>query len=134
MDCLESDKLPIRANSRGRRDLVVFPVTVWLLATFDIWVGGFVWLGWFVSDMTLVDGCDFLACATARGPAHCGKIGRPTLANTKLASTVTGKIFSLIFSCRAVSASPNTICCTLLYTLRQVWKAPVWGLEERSWR
>lgn len=66
------------------------------------------------SELSSVMGCGFRACATARGPAHLGIIGRATLARTKLESTVTGRTFSLILWCRAVSASPNTMCCTLL--------------------
>lgn len=61
-----------------------------------------------------VMGCGFRACATARGPAHLGSIGRATLARTKLDKTVTGKVFSLIFSWRPTSARPKTMCCTLL--------------------
>jgi hypothetical protein len=66
------------------------------------------------SELSSVIGWGFRACATARGPAHLGNIGRATLARTKLDRTVTGKTFSLILWCRTVSATPNTMCCTLL--------------------
>lgn len=66
------------------------------------------------SEESSVMGWGFRACATARGPAHLGIIGKATLARTKLESTATGKTFSLILWCRALSASPNTMCCTLL--------------------
>lgn len=87
-----------------------------------------------VSTRSSASGFGLRAWATARGPAHCGIIGRATLARTKLERTVTGRTFSLIFSWRPVSARPKTMCWTLLYTLRQVWKAFVCGFEERSWR
>lgn len=63
---------------------------------------------------SIVTGWGLRACATARGPAHLGNMGKATLARTKLESTVTGSTFSLIFSWRAVSATPKTMCWTLL--------------------
>jgi hypothetical protein len=86
------------------------------------------------SDIVSITGRGFRAWATARGPAHCGNKGHAILARTKLPRTVTGRTFSVIFSCLAVSDSPNTTCCTLLYTRRQVLKASVWGFGERSCR
>lgn len=59
-------------------------------------------------------GRGFLACATARGPAHWGRKGHAMLASTKLPSTVTGKTFSVIFSFLALSEIPKTMCWTLL--------------------
>lgn len=59
-------------------------------------------------------GRGFLACATAKGPAQWGRIGHAMLASTKLPSTVTGRIFSVIFSFLAVSDRPKTMCWTLL--------------------
>jgi hypothetical protein len=47
----------------------------------------------------------------------------PMLASTKLARTVTGNVFSLIFSTRAESVTPKTIRWTLLYILLHVLKA-----------
>lgn len=66
------------------------------------------------SEMVSSTGRGFLACATASGPAHWGSNGHATLARTKLAKTVTGSTFSVIFSCLAVSATPKTTCWTLL--------------------
>lgn len=66
--------------------------------------------GSFASGVISLSGWGFLAWATARGPAHRGIIGSATLARTKLASTATGRTFSLIFSCRPESAMPKTMC------------------------
>lgn len=66
------------------------------------------------SSPVVSTGFGLRACATARGPAHCGIIGKATLARTKLDRTVTGNTFSLILSCRAESAKPKTMCWTLL--------------------
>lgn len=101
-------------GSLARRDFEIGLVTVFALVGFveEAFAVGFgVSLP---SELSSVMGCGFRACATARGPAHLGIIGRATLARTKLESTVTGRTFSLILWCRAVSASPNTMCCTLL--------------------
>jgi hypothetical protein len=65
---------------------------------------------WLVSDMTSAVDEGFRACAIASGPAHLGRSGTAILANTKLASTVTGSTFSLIFSGLAGSPNPKTIC------------------------
>jgi len=67
-----------------------------------------------VSAMLSTTGRGFLACATASGPAQCVKAGQAMLARTKLPRTVTGRAFSVIFSCPAASATPKTTCCTLL--------------------
>ena len=122
---LASDGGSSLVRSLCRRDLELVSVMVWLLATL---------LGAFVSDMTSAEGTAFLAWATARGPAHCGRLGRPILAKAKLARTVTGRMFSLILSCLPESERPKTICWTLLYTLRQVWNACACGAEARSCR
>lgn len=84
------------------------------------------------SEMVSTTGRGFLAWATARGPAQWGRNGHATLARTKLPRTITGRTFSVIFSCLPVSEMPKTTCCTLLYTRRQVLKASVWGFDERS--
>lgn len=97
-------------------------------------VGTFLFTETAGSDSASTTGRGFRACATARGPAHCGRSGHAILARTKLPRTVTGRTFSVILSCRALSGRPKTTCCTLLYTLRQVLKASVWGFDERSWR
>jgi hypothetical protein len=110
--------------SLALRDRVVLGVVVWLRAIFCC-----VWLP---SDITSPVDCGFLACEIAKGPAHFGKKGTATLASTKLARTDTGSTFSLIFSCLVGSATPNTICCTLLYILLQVLKASDWGFWDRS--
>lgn len=55
-------------------------------------------------------------------------------ARTKLPRTMTGKMFSLIFSFLPASARPNTMCCTLFDTLLHVLNASACGLDERSWR
>jgi len=65
------------------------------------------------SDIVSI-GRGFLACATAKGPAQWGRIGQAMLASTKLPSTVTGRIFSVIFSFLALSDCPKTMCWTLL--------------------
>lgn len=90
--------------------------------------------GWFAVSATMVlsIGCGLRACATAIGPTALARPGTATLAMTKLASMVTGSAFSLILSSLAASPSPNTMCCTLLYSLRQVLKASDCGFEERS--
>lgn len=67
-----------------------------------------------VSSTRSASGCGFRAWATARGPAHWGIMGSATLARTKLERTVTGRTFSRIFSCRALSPRPKTMCWTLL--------------------
>ena len=94
--------LVILPASFVRFDFVVVGVTVCARATFE---GPLV-----VSTIGSPIGCGFLACATARGPAHCGRMGTAMLANTKLAKTVTGRTFSVIFSCLAESPSPKTMC------------------------
>lgn len=126
VDLLGSGALVTRPPSFSRRDLVVAGETVCARAIL-LMVGVF-------SDITSSIGCGFLACATARGPAQRGNPGTATLASTKLASTLTGKVFSFIFSFLAESPKPNTICWTLLYTLRHVLKASDCGFDERSWR
>ena len=90
-----------------------------------------VWLG---SDMTSPVEEGFRACAIANGPAHFGRKGTAILASTKLARTVTGSTFSLIFSCLTGSANPKTMCCTLLYILLHVLNASDCGFADRSWR
>ena len=130
--CFASGALVTRPASFTRRGLVpLLPDTVWALTgcfgVDDCFVG-------VVSGTVSLSGCGFLACATARGPAQLGKMGHATLARTRLASTLTGRTFSVIFSCLAVSDTPNTICWTLLYTRRHVLKASDWGFDERSWR
>lgn len=87
-----------------------------------------------VSGATSSIGRGLRACATASGATCCDSRGTPTLARTKLDSTVTGRTFSCIRSLLTGSAPPNTILCTLLYILRHVWKAFEAGCEERSWR
>lgn len=99
--------------------------TVWLLEILCVWLA---------SEMTSSFDCGLRACAIARGPAHCGRIGTATLARTKLASTVTGRTFSLIFSSLAGSATPKTMCCTLLYIRLHFLKASDCGVFDRSWR
>ena len=69
---------------------------------------------WIVSEVVSSTGWGFLACEMANGPAQRGKKGAATPASTKLANTVTGNIFSLIFSFPAGSAPPKTMCWTLL--------------------
>jgi hypothetical protein len=120
----DSDPLTIRPS------FVLF-VLVLGTATVCALVGGF---GAGVSEMMSSTGRGFLAWATASGPAQAGRIGHATLARTKLPSTVTGRIFSLIFCCLAASARPNTTCWTLLYTRRQVLKAPDCGVGDKSCR
>lgn len=66
------------------------------------------------STMVSPDGWGLRAWATARGPAHEGRMGTAMLARTKLDRTVTGRVFSRIFSWRTVSARPKTMCWTLL--------------------
>lgn len=101
LDPLGSGALKVRPASLARRDRVFAAVTVRALAglTFSL-----------LSVVGSVIGCGLRACATAKGPAQRGIMGSATLARTKLESTVTGRTFSLIFSWRAVSASPNTMC------------------------
>lgn len=77
-------------------------------------------------------GCGLRAWATAIGPAAPAKPGTPMLARTKLASMVTGSVFSLIFSWRAASPRPKTMFWTLLKTRRHVLKDSDWEFEERS--
>ncbi len=126
---LGSGALVKRAASLPRLDdLVVAELTVRALAGFGVWSAATTSPDW-DGDW---DG--FRACATARGPAQWGRTGRPTLARTKLARTVTGRMFSVIFSCLAESGRPKTTCWTLLYTLRQVLNASVCGFGERSCR
>ena len=107
-------------------DVLVLPVTVALLPSFCA--------GGKASDITSSIGRGRLACAIAKGPACCGSIGKAIPANTRLESTVTGKTFSCIFSRFSGSPPPKTILCTLLYNLRQVWKAFEAGCGARSWR
>ena len=112
-----------------RLDRVVPGVTVWLLVTL-----GAPWFGAVdaVSAGVSVMGRVLLACATASGPAHAGNSGTPTLASTKLARTVTGRTFSVIFSWRPELERPKTMCWTLLYTRLHVWKACACGVDARS--
>jgi hypothetical protein len=101
LDPLGSGALKVRVLSRARLEREFPAVTVRALEGLVFSLG---------SCVSLVTGCGLRAWATARGPAHCGNIGSATLASTKLERTVTGRTFSVIFSCRAVSASPKTIC------------------------
>ena len=59
-------------------------------------------------------GLGLRAWAMASGPASCGRKGTPTLANTRLASIVTGKTFSCMRSLLGGSPPPKTILWTLL--------------------
>ena len=126
LDPLGSGALKVRVLSLARLDREFPAVTVRALAGLEFSFGSCASL--------LATGCGLRAWATARGPAHCGNIGSATLASTKLERTVTGSTFSVIFSCRAASASPKTICWTLLYTRRHVWNESDEGFDDRSWR
>ena len=110
----------------GLRAVLVLPETVALRPSFCA--------GGSASEIRSSMGLGLRACAIASGPACSGKEGRPILANTRLASTVTGSTFSCIRSLLGGSPPPNTILCTLLYILRHVWKAFEAGCGERSWR
>lgn len=103
LDFFESGALNVRPPSLIRLDLELLDETVFALVILGTSFS-------FASVAVSTIGCGFRAWATARGPAHRGNMGRATLARTKLASTVTGSTFSLILSCRAVSAKPNTMC------------------------
>ena len=111
---LMSEELAALRASFGLLCRLPLPATVWLLAIFCVWLE---------SDTVDSLSCGFRACDIASGPAHLGSPGMPMLASTKLARTVTGNVFSLIFSTRAVSVTPKTIRWTLLYILLHVLKA-----------
>ena len=103
-----SGRAPPRAPSDRRFDFgfEVVAAAVCDLAGFELSGAG--------STMGSPDGWGLRACATARGPAHEGRMGTAMLASTKLDRTVTGRVFSRIFSWRTVSARPKTMCWTLL--------------------
>jgi len=91
--------------------LVGVPDTVLLLEIFCTWPS---------SDIVSSFGRGRRACDMANGPACLSSQGVATPAIMMLDNTVTGRMFSLIFS-RFVSM-PKTILWTLLYTLRHVLK------------
>src|SRR4051812_43139842 len=96
----------------SRGELAIRPAS--LLLDPDV-VGDTVWLRdilctWGASDITSPLDWGLRAWAIAKGPAHFGRNGTATLAKTKLASTVTGRTFSFIFSSLTGSANPKTIC------------------------
>jgi hypothetical protein len=85
-----------------------------------------------LSEIMSSAGRGLRACATAKGPACRGSQGAAILAIIKLDRTVTGRMFSLIFSRRCGSAEPNTMRCTLLYMRRHVLnECELWS-EARS--
>lgn len=103
-----SERAPPRVPSPRRFDFgfELVAATVCDLAGFVLSGAG--------STMGSPVGWGLRAWATARGPAHEGNMGTAMLASTKLDSTVTGRVFSRIFSWRTVSARPKTMCWTLL--------------------